>query len=94
MRFLMLNWRDPKNPEAGGAERVSEGYWRGLLERGHEVWWFAFSFPGAPAEENLDGLRRERDGDLGGLEVVSTSAEVRSCGGPTPWASLVCPLVV
>ena len=65
MRFLMLNWRDPKNPEAGGAERVSEGYWRGLLERGHEVWWFAFFFPGAPAEENLDGLRIVRRGGKG-----------------------------
>jgi len=26
MRFLMLNWRDPSNPKAGGAERVTEAY--------------------------------------------------------------------
>ena len=24
MRFLMLNWRDPQNPLAGGAERVTQ----------------------------------------------------------------------
>ena len=47
MRFLMLNWRDPKNPLAGGAERVTEGYLAALRERGHEVFWFANAFPGA-----------------------------------------------
>src|SRR5205814_4761488 len=26
MRFLMLNWRDPRNPLSGGAERVTLGY--------------------------------------------------------------------
>ena len=41
MRFLMLNWRDPKNPLAGGAERVTLAYLKALAERGHEVYWFA-----------------------------------------------------
>jgi glycosyltransferase involved in cell wall biosynthesis len=65
MRFLMLNWRDPKNPKAGGAERVTEGYWRALLARGHEVHWFANAFPDAPAEETLDGLHVARGGGPG-----------------------------
>ncbi len=47
MRFLMLNWRDPKNPLAGGAERVTAGYLSALKQRGHEVFWFANHFPGA-----------------------------------------------
>ena len=62
MRFLMLNWRDPNNPLAGGAERVSEKYMRGLMERGHEVAWFANAFDGAVAEEDLDGLLIARGG--------------------------------
>ena len=44
VRFLMLNWRDPHNPLAGGAERVTHAYLRGLVERGHEVTWFANAF--------------------------------------------------
>jgi hypothetical protein len=50
MRFLMLNWRDPRNPLAGGAERVSLAYLRELLRRGHEVFWFANDFAGALPE--------------------------------------------
>ncbi len=65
MRFLMLNWRDPKNPLAGGAERVTEGYLAALRERGHEVYWFAFAFEGAPAEEEWRGLRLIRGGGKG-----------------------------
>jgi len=55
MRFLMLNWRDPMNPLAGGAERVSHVLMRGLADRGHEVSWFTFAFPGGAEEEPLDG---------------------------------------
>ena len=31
MRFLMLNWRDPENPLAGGAERVTLAYLAALV---------------------------------------------------------------
>jgi glycosyltransferase involved in cell wall biosynthesis len=65
MRFLMLNWRDPKNPLAGGAERVTEGYLAALRERGHEVCWFANDFPGAAAEEVVNGIRIVRGGGKG-----------------------------
>ena len=58
----MLNWRDPRNPLAGGAERVTEAYLRALLARGHEVAWFANAFEGALIGEDLDGLRIVRVG--------------------------------
>ncbi|MCC7377697.1 MAG: glycosyltransferase family 4 protein [Verrucomicrobiales bacterium] len=64
MRFLMLNWRDPRNPLTGGAERVTLAFMRGLLERGHEVDWFTYAFPGGAAEENLDGIRIHRAGGV------------------------------
>ena len=38
MRFLMLNWRDPRNPKPGGAEQVSRAYLGALAERGHGEW--------------------------------------------------------
>ena len=65
MRFLMLNWRDPRNPRSGGAERVTEGYLAALAGRGHEVWWFANRFAGAAAEELLNGIQLVRAGVLG-----------------------------
>jgi glycosyltransferase involved in cell wall biosynthesis len=63
MRFLMLNWRDPHNPLSGGAERVTLGYLAALAKRGHEVYWFAYSFPGAAAESSIDGVRIVRAGE-------------------------------
>ncbi len=65
MRFLMLNWRDPRNPRTGGAERVTEGYLRALAERGHEVYWYAYAFEGAEPEERLGGIRIVRGGGMG-----------------------------
>jgi glycosyltransferase involved in cell wall biosynthesis len=64
MRFLMLNWRDPKNPLAGGAERVTQGYLSALAKRGHQVFWFAYDFPGATPTEIIDGVTVIRAGGI------------------------------
>jgi glycosyltransferase involved in cell wall biosynthesis len=65
MRFLMLNWRDPKNPLAGGAERVTLAYLVALVGRGHEVFWFANEFSGAAREETIGGIKIIRGGGKG-----------------------------
>ncbi len=65
MRFLMLNWRDPRNPLAGGAERVSQAYLQELVRRGHEVFWFANDFPGGGHEEIFEGIHIVRGGGKG-----------------------------
>ena len=65
MRFLMLNWRDPRNPISGGAERVSLAYLKELARRGHEVSWFANDFPGGAREEIFDGIQIVRGGGKG-----------------------------
>jgi len=62
MRFLMLNWRDPANPLAGGAERVTMGYLEALADRGHEVFWFTHVFPGCLQEEKLGRVHVIRQG--------------------------------
>lgn len=61
----MLNWRDPRNPRSGGAERVSRAYLAALRDRGHQVCWFANEFPGAAAEEVVEGLPVVRGGGAG-----------------------------
>ena len=65
MRFLMLNWRDPRNPLAGGAERVTLAYLQALVARGHEAYWFANDFPGAAREEVIAGVKIIRGGGKG-----------------------------
>ena len=61
----MLNWRDPKNPLAGGAERVSQRYLLALKERGHHVEWFVNQFSGGAAQEEVDGIAVHRGGGQG-----------------------------
>ena len=63
MRFLMLNWRDPENPQAGGAERVSLAYLAALAERGHDVHWVAHAFRGAAPQTLIRGVRIVRKGN-------------------------------
>jgi glycosyltransferase involved in cell wall biosynthesis len=65
MRFLMLNWRDPKNPLSGGAERVTQAYLGALTRRGHEVYWYANAFPNCLPEETIDGVHVVRGGGMG-----------------------------
>lgn len=65
MRFLMLNWRDPQNPLAGGAERVTQAYLAALVQRGHEVYWYANQFAGAPDHETMEGIHIVRGGGVG-----------------------------
>ncbi len=62
MRILILNRRDIRNPLGGGAEKYTLEVARGLLERGHEVVWFASSFRGAASREELDGIKIIRRG--------------------------------
>jgi glycosyltransferase involved in cell wall biosynthesis len=62
LRILILNWRCPTNPQAGGAEFVTFEIARRLVELGNSVEWFSATFPGAPSEEALEGVRIVRGG--------------------------------
>lgn len=62
LRILILNWRCPRNPRAGGAEAVTFEIARRLVQRGDSVEWFSASYPGAAAEERLEGIRIVRSG--------------------------------
>ena len=61
-RLLVLNERDPRHPQAGGAEVHLREIFRRLAAGGDEVTLVASGFPGAPAEEDVDGLRVLRRG--------------------------------
>ena len=62
MRILILNWRDPMHPLAGGAEKsVFEHalYWK---NKGAQVSWFASSFKNAKNNELIKGIKIIRKG--------------------------------
>lgn len=62
MRILILSWRDPQNPKAGGAELFTHEVARRLVAGGDTVEWFTAMFPGAPREIELEGIHIVRGG--------------------------------
>ena len=62
MKILVFNWQDIRNPLGGGAEVHMHEIFLRIASRGHEVTLFCSSFPGAPAEEMIDGIRVIREG--------------------------------
>lgn len=61
-RFVAVNWRDLKNPEAGGAEVHLHEILRRLVANGHEVTYFVSRFPGGAEADHHDGIRIIRKG--------------------------------
>jgi glycosyltransferase involved in cell wall biosynthesis len=64
MRILWYNWRDIKNPEAGGAEVFTHEVCKRLVKKGGvtTVTLFAASYPGGLDEEKVDDVRIVRRG--------------------------------
>ena len=73
----MLNWRDPENPAAGGAERVSLAYMSALSQRGHDVWWFANAFPRCARESQIEGVHIVRGGGMG-TSIIAANRWIQS----------------
>ncbi len=63
MNILLLNWRDPKNPRAGGAEYVTLEHAKAWVKQGHKVTWFASGFSAATQEDVVDGVAIVRRGN-------------------------------
>jgi len=59
---LIFNWRDVKNPEAGGAEVFTHENAKRWVRMGHEVTLFTSEFNGCKKEEIIDGVKVVRAG--------------------------------
>lgn len=62
MKFLVFNWRDPRHPEAGGAEVHLHEILRRFVALGHQVTQLASGFAGGAREERIDGVEVKRRG--------------------------------
>jgi glycosyltransferase involved in cell wall biosynthesis len=60
VRILLLNERDPRHPNAGGAETHVHEVFRRVAARGHAVTEIVSSFPGGSQRDELDAIRFER----------------------------------
>lgn len=63
-RILILNERDPRHPRAGGAELHVARIFGRLAARGHAITQASCHFPGAAANEVIDGVRVERSSSV------------------------------
>ncbi len=62
MKILWFNWRDIKNPEAGGAEVYTHEIAKRLVKKGHSVTLFTAEFSHCRQEEIVDGVNIIRRG--------------------------------
>jgi glycosyltransferase involved in cell wall biosynthesis len=62
VRLLAFNWRDPRHPEAGGAELHLLEILNRAVRDGDSVTWLAEAFPGSKPEEEIQGIRIVRSG--------------------------------
>ncbi|MDM7916652.1 MAG: glycosyltransferase family 4 protein [Candidatus Eisenbacteria bacterium] len=64
MRILIISYRDLRHPEMGGAEVILYEIYRRLQARGHSITFLAGAWPGGPLEDEIDGMRVLRAGNL------------------------------
>lgn len=62
MNILILSWRAPRHPNAGGAEVSTYEHAKGWVKDGHQVIWFTSAFVGGKQEEMMEGVRIIRQG--------------------------------
>ena len=62
MRILWFNWRDIRNPDAGGAEVFTHEIMRRLAWKGHQMTLFTSSFANCLPNDSIDGVDIIREG--------------------------------
>jgi glycosyltransferase involved in cell wall biosynthesis len=62
VKILAVNWRDIRDPLGGGAEQHLHHLLAGAVRAGHEVELVVAGYAGAPAEDEIDGVRIVRRG--------------------------------
>ena len=71
-KLLLINWRDIKNPEAGGAEIYYHEIFKRLAERGYSISVLSHWWQGAERHEMIDGITVIRKGSkwLFNFEII------------------------
>src|SRR3984885_7352649 len=67
LRILILNWRDAKNPTAGGAEIAVDNIARALARSGHKITIFASAYKNSKSEEDTSYAKIVRKGGINAI---------------------------
>jgi glycosyltransferase involved in cell wall biosynthesis len=78
LRVLVLNWRDVRHPQAGGAEQYMHQIARRWVDAGAHVTWCTARPPGRLAVEVIDGIRVVRSGGELSLYLRAAARMVRT----------------
>lgn len=78
MRILLVNWQDPENPHAGGAELHLFELFSRLAAKGHRVHLVCSGWAGAPAAAQVRGLSVERHGGRHSFALLGRRAVRRA----------------
>jgi glycosyltransferase involved in cell wall biosynthesis len=62
VKILLINWQDPANPKAGGAEIHLQEIFSRIVAAGHEVTWLVSGWGGHRRAAPLDGFEVHRTG--------------------------------
>ncbi|NIM46476.1 MAG: glycosyltransferase, partial [Nitrososphaeria archaeon] len=62
MDILIFNWRCPKHPQAGGAEKVTYEVARRWVQWGHRVHLVCGNYAGGSRHDNIEGMEVTRLG--------------------------------
>lgn len=72
MNILILSWRDPDHPNAGGAEQVTLEHAKGWIEKGHDVCWFSSIIYGERKDKIISGVKIiRRGGQTFGVKIAA-----------------------
>lgn len=71
MKILLLNWIDPGNPQAGGAEVHLKNVFGRMVENGHEITLISSGWPGCQGRVNVDGIEVHRLGTRHTLSMLA-----------------------
>lgn len=63
MKILILNWRDIRHHNKGGAEVVTYEYAKAWVRAGHKVTWFSSASKNQKKEEIIEGIKIVRRGN-------------------------------
>lgn len=77
LKILIFNWRCPKHPLAGGAEKATFEIAKRWVQWGHHVQLVCGNYSGGQKYDDIDGVRVTR---LGGKYSVYVEAILHYCG--------------
>jgi glycosyltransferase involved in cell wall biosynthesis len=63
LRILIVNWRDPKHPQAGGAETYLFEQAKRWVRWGHQVEWLSGGFTGGAPRDRIESIPIRRVGN-------------------------------